>query len=99
MSRFAEGGAPSACPRPDRHFRSGRTPGERSERCGNGAPSHAIDMGGNVAELVVGFAEAKGVTHVAKGGSFQRRAVIAARNVVTVRALDVGFRCARSVGP
>ena len=61
------------------------------------SPTGALDMGGNVSELVKGFFDAEGTLRLAKGGSFAKKAPVWERIPVTGADRSIGFRCARPI--
>jgi serine/threonine protein kinase len=61
------------------------------------SPCGALDMGGNVSELVRGFFDAEGTKRLAKGGSFAMKAPVWERIPVTGPDRTIGFRCSKTL--
>jgi formylglycine-generating enzyme required for sulfatase activity len=59
------------------------------------SPFGALDMSGNASELVRGFFDAEGTKHLAKGGSFAKKAPLWERIPATGPDRTIGFRCAK----
>ncbi|MBI3722653.1 SUMF1/EgtB/PvdO family nonheme iron enzyme [bacterium] len=59
------------------------------------SPFGALDMGGNVSELVKGTFDTEGTRRLAKGGSFWNNLPLWARIPVTGPDRTIGFRCAK----
>jgi formylglycine-generating enzyme required for sulfatase activity len=79
----------------------GCTSGSRPDPVGthqhDRSPCGALDMGGNVSELVRGFFDAEGTKRLAKGGSFAMKAPVWERIPVTGPDRTIGFRCSKTL--
>jgi len=61
------------------------------------SPFGALDMGGNVSELVLGWFDAEGTKRLAKGGSFVKKAPVWERMPVAGPDRSIGFRCVKAL--
>jgi serine/threonine protein kinase/formylglycine-generating enzyme required for sulfatase activity len=59
------------------------------------SPFGALDMSGNVSELVRGFFDAEGTKRLAKGGSYVKKAPLWERIPVLGPDRTIGFRCSK----